>query len=245
MSEQDWKSRIKIRDDFRDLIPKLGDAELEQLHRSLCALGCRDPLVVWKGRDVLLDGHHRFKYCVEHGAEFRVVELACSDEDAARNFIILNQLGRRNLNARAAKILRGKLYMGRKKEHGGDRKSATVKSSGSSCHMKTEEQVAKETGVSPRTVRNDAAFAAAADAIGATAGIIAGTDKRAEKEIVEEAKKRSPKRTRKSSNAAGPKWRLTVDKLSKSIVSALGKLKGEDLTSAIEELHALLERSRA
>ena len=165
MSEQDWKSRIKIRDDFRDLIPKLGDSELKQLHLSLCADGCRDPLVVWKGYDVLLDGHHRFAYCSEHDVEFSVSEVSLLNEDAARNFIILNQLGRRNLNARAAKILRGKLYMGRKKEKGGDRKSDKAKSNSNSCHLKTTADiVAAETGVSARTVKNDAAFAAAADA---------------------------------------------------------------------------------
>ena len=166
MSEQDWKSRIKIRDDFRDLIPKLGDSELKQLHLSLCADGCRDPLVVWKGHDVLLDGHHRFAYCSEHDVEFSVSEVSLLNEDAARNFIILNQLGRRNLNARAAKILRGKLYMGRKKEKGApEGNSNASKQKGNRCPVvSTADIVAAETGVSARTVKNDAAFAAAADA---------------------------------------------------------------------------------
>jgi hypothetical protein len=55
------------------------------------------------------------------------------------------------------------LYISRKKEHGGDRKSE--ESSGKSCHLiesKTREAVAKETGVSPRTIANDAAYAEAA-----------------------------------------------------------------------------------
>ena len=55
--------------------------------------------------------------------------------------------------------------MGRKKEKGGDRKSDKAKSNSNSCHLKTTADiVAAETGVSARTVKNDAAFAAAADA---------------------------------------------------------------------------------
>jgi hypothetical protein len=54
------------------------------------------------------------------------------------------------------------LYISRKKEHGGDRKSE--ESSGQSGHLiesKTRDEVANETGVSPRTISRDAEYAEA------------------------------------------------------------------------------------
>jgi hypothetical protein len=57
------------------------------------------------------------------------------------------------------------LYISRKKEHG----VRGAEKSGNSCHSlesKTREAVAKETGVSPRTIANDAAYAEACDKLG-------------------------------------------------------------------------------
>ena len=50
---------------------------------------------------------------------------------------------------------------------------------------KTREAVAKETGVSPRTIANDAAYAEACDKLGiSTAAIAIGEEKRSRKEII-------------------------------------------------------------
>jgi len=51
----------------------------------------------------------------------------------------------------------GELYKLKKKKHGGDRKSEDF-SSGKSCHLKTEDEIAASQNVSARTVRNDADF---------------------------------------------------------------------------------------
>jgi hypothetical protein len=62
-------------------------------------------------------------------------------------------------------MLRGKLYISRKKsvtnpEGIGGKSNKIV--GGKSCHQQTREEVAKETGVSPRTIARDAAYAEAA-----------------------------------------------------------------------------------
>lgn len=180
---------IIIREDFKALCPPLTEAELEQLHCSLDGHGCRDPLVVWKGKNVLVDGHNRYAYCVANGIEFQLREIRFIHDDDAKNFIILNQLGRRNLSPEAASMLRGKLYYARKQEHGGDRRSHD--SSGNNCHSKantTAKQVADETGVSEKTVRNDAEFAAASEKLCITKDVIAGKIKRKRSRIVKAAK---------------------------------------------------------
>jgi len=83
--------------EFAALIPPLQEGELELLHASLDAEGCREALIVWQG--VLLDGHNRLAYCEEHEIAYETRDIELEDRDAARLWIAENQLGRRNLHA--------------------------------------------------------------------------------------------------------------------------------------------------
>src|SRR5438105_2413005 len=98
---------IKIDREFEHLIPPLSGSELADLHRSLDQDGCRDALVVWKGHNTLVDGHNRLKWCREKKSPFPVIELEFADREAAKLFIIHEQLGRRNLSPGAESYLRG------------------------------------------------------------------------------------------------------------------------------------------
>ena len=53
------RDEIQIDPEFKSLIPPLSNDERSQLLANLLASGCRDPLVVWKGHNILLDGHNR------------------------------------------------------------------------------------------------------------------------------------------------------------------------------------------
>ena len=173
---------LTIDPEFEALIPPLDPAELEQLHRSLQTHGCRDKLIVWRGQGVLLDGHNRYKYCTQNGIPFETVEISTMNRETAKCWIIMNQLGRRNVSPDVASMLRGIFYETRKKAHGaplGNSNPSVKKQSGKNCHIeRTEDIVAKETGVSPRTVRNDAKFAKAVEEKGLTAEVLAGKVKR-------------------------------------------------------------------
>lgn len=92
---------IKINPEFEKLIPPLDEKELFMLKQSLWKEGCRDALVIWRG--MILDGHHRYKYCKEKGLPFKVIERDFSTEDDAFVWMINNQMGRRNIET-AAKI---------------------------------------------------------------------------------------------------------------------------------------------
>lgn len=178
---------IKIDPEFRDLIPPLSEVELKQLHDNISFNGCLTPLVVWKEECVLLDGHNRYAFCKECDYEYDVKELKFPSREQAKDWIILNQLGRRNVSPDVAARLRGMLYISRKKEHGvrGAEKSGQ---SGHSLESKTREAVAKETGVSARTIARDAEYADACDKLGiTTASIASGKEKRSRKEIIQTA----------------------------------------------------------
>jgi hypothetical protein len=190
---------IKIDPEFRDLIPPLSQDELENLHISISNDGCLAPLIVWKQEGILLDGHNRYAFCKKCDYDFQVTEIKLPHRDSAKNWIILNQLGRRNVSPDVAARLRGILYISRKRSvtnpEGTNQHSE--EDGGKSCHQQTREEVAKETGVSPRTIANDAAYAEACDTLGiSTADLASGKEKRSRKEIIATAfpEKAKPKK---------------------------------------------------
>ena len=99
--------------EFQRLLPietESADAELDaELEK---AGGPRDPLVAWKGQNILLDGHRRYTLCKRHQWPYQVVEIELPDRDAARNWMIRNQLARRNVDPRSAALLRARLVDG-------------------------------------------------------------------------------------------------------------------------------------
>jgi hypothetical protein len=87
--------KITIDQEFARLVPKLADEEYSQLEKNIIKDGCREPLSLWQG--ILLDGHNRHKICQKHNIQFETVEIKLGSRDAAKEWIIRNQLGRRNL----------------------------------------------------------------------------------------------------------------------------------------------------
>jgi len=90
--------RIVIDPEFKSLIPPLTDDERRDLEASLKADGCISPVVVWYQQNILLDGHNRHELCRKHDIECEVHEIVLDSREAAKAWIIRNQLGRRNLN---------------------------------------------------------------------------------------------------------------------------------------------------
>jgi hypothetical protein len=151
---------VKIDKEFQNLIPPLSPSELADLHRSLDAEGCRDALIIWKGHDLLIDGHNRLRWCREHQKPFPVVEKEFADRDEAKAYIIEEQLGRRNLSSAAESYLRGKRYLETKKQG-----SRTDKTSGQTDRKTTAEKLAEEFKIGEKTIRRDALFAEAVDLV--------------------------------------------------------------------------------
>ena len=149
--------------EFRDWIIPLTAEEFSQLNQNLIEDGCRDPLVVWRqnGVAVLVDGHHRYTICKANNIPFRVEERQFSSREEAKNWIILNQLGRRNISPAQRAYLIGKIYRETKKAPSGraDREfgEETISS------PKTAERIAEQFNVSDRTVKNAEKFADAVE----------------------------------------------------------------------------------
>ena len=150
---------VKVDEEIRVAIPAPENGTAELLKKDIARRGVREPLVVWKEEGVLLDGHHRLAACRELGIEeVPTVEYSFPDKAAAINWVVLNQLSRRNLDKERRGELISFLYERLKGKAG--RKKKVVKKNGAHYepHLRTAEKVSQEAAkagikVSPATVK--------------------------------------------------------------------------------------------
>ena len=165
--ENDWDDAlprpelIVIDPEFKSLIPPLSSEERAQLEENLLKEGCRDPLIVWRGDNILLDGHNRFSICNQHDIPFYTVGIDLKDRQAAIFWIITNQLGRRNLNNYAISYFRGRLYNQLKQQ--GKRNDLTLGKNFTKLDSATK--IAAQYKVTERTIKNDAQFSSSIDTL--------------------------------------------------------------------------------
>lgn len=219
---------MKVDPEFKALGITQTDEERSLLLASLLKDGCRDYLILWKGHGVIVDGHTREEMCHEHKIPYKTREMPFKDRSEVVNWIIDNQLGRRNVNEEQKSYLRGKRYLKEKQPHGGqvpaEKGPETV-----SDPSDTAERLAEKFGVSDRTIRNDAKFAEAVDTLAKNVGpeikkeILSGDSELSKKDVLEAAaappkqqakavraaKKPKPKKPRQPKTAAddGPRQR--------------------------------------
>ena len=109
---------LLIDSEIKALIPALNPEEYDRLRKSISKEGCRDPLVIWGEKNIILDGHNRYQICQELDVKYNTVSLEFRDMDSAKLWILRNQLGRRNLSKIQFKILVGQEYELEKKLEG-------------------------------------------------------------------------------------------------------------------------------
>jgi len=149
----------QIDPEFQSQIPPLSAEERDQLKANIAAEGCRDALVLWNG--ILLDGHNRLEICEEIGKPYKTISIKLADRDAALEWIIRNQFGRRNLTtfARAELALKlepliaDKAKENTKLSKGRGKKGVQISAHLNNADRKTRTQVAKAAGVSHETIR--------------------------------------------------------------------------------------------
>ena len=155
-----------INNDFKSALPAPRAEEIAELEKEIRAHGgCYCPLIVWRSERglVLVDGHHRYEICRRLDLPFRVEEKQFESPDAALEWIIDTQVGRRNLTDSWSRYLLGRKYEALKRQ--GQRTDLT---SGQNVQKSTAaEKIADETGKNEKTVRRAGAYARALDKIGA------------------------------------------------------------------------------
>lgn len=122
-----------IDEDYKQCLPDLTEEEYKELENSVLKDGVLNPIIVWN--NVIIDGHNRYAICKAHGiSDFLVKEIKFNSKDEALEWILRNQLGRRNLtdfqrNRIALKYedIIAKRMKERMSKGGGDRKSVNKK----------------------------------------------------------------------------------------------------------------------
>lgn len=205
MRHEEIRNRIKILPELEDLIPPLQKEEYTQLEANILQEGCREALLVWEvpedsesarqGEYILIDGHNRYHFCTKHGLDYRINLSTFASFAEVKEYMIDNQLGRRNLSPEQISYLRGKKYNTQKLEKGKyareDHKGQfDPYESGEEIEEKpveqsdanltathkgqidpyevggtTAEKLAEQFNVSPKTIKRDADFAAGIDSM--------------------------------------------------------------------------------
>jgi len=185
--------QIIVDSEFQEWLLPLSPDEFELLEESIIQDGCRDPLVVWNG--ILVDGHHRYGICKTHDISFNTVESSLQTREEVKNWIINNQLGRRNVTPEQRNYLIGKMYRETKKDVGEHDGNQHTNGNGKEFpnSKSTAEEIAEKFNVSDRTVKNAEKFADAVDTLenqygeGVKNNILTGKAKLPQKAVIENA----------------------------------------------------------
>lgn len=102
---------LKIDPEFEKALPKLENSEYESLDRSIASEGFDEsyPIVIWKDKNIIVDGHNRHKICKFRGIEeVPVIETEFESREKVIAWIYRTQLARRNLSGDQYKYYVGK-----------------------------------------------------------------------------------------------------------------------------------------
>lgn len=154
------KQEMKVIPELEWLIPPLSEEEYENLEASIKDEGCREPLIVWDNDSeyVLVDGHNRFKICQSNGIDFSVKAKSFKDIEEVKNWMLANQMSRRNLTPLQLSYLRGLRYETEKKANGGMRVVSEAEGQNVPVPKRTSLLLSEEYSVDEKTIRRDAKF---------------------------------------------------------------------------------------
>jgi hypothetical protein len=193
---------------FEALMPKLTAEAYDRLEKKILKEGFREPLIVWKEQNILLDGHNRLSICKKHNIEYHVETVSLKNRNEALQWIVDHQLGRRNLTDQQRAYYIGKDYLLNKLPHGdADRftnpargQSVTLGETSIPCQNPVVEAIAEKYDVSTRTVKRDAEFAQAVDQLPEEEKekVLSGQSGLSKQEVIEAAPKRCPSCDRKA-----------------------------------------------
>ncbi len=117
-----------IDQEFKDMIPPLSQSEYYKLGENIKTHGCLSPIILWN--NIILDGHNRYEICKSNNIKFTTTKLSLKDRTDAIDWILNNQLGRRNLTRDAATLFLGMLYQSMVKKYGAPKRCKVMHQNG-------------------------------------------------------------------------------------------------------------------
>jgi ParB-like chromosome segregation protein Spo0J len=89
---------LKIDKEFEKLIPKLTDEEFNQLEENCKEHGIQDSIKIWSDENIIIDGHNRYKIAEKNNLRYETEYMSFENRNKVIEWMLINQLGRRNLN---------------------------------------------------------------------------------------------------------------------------------------------------
>ncbi len=155
--------KLKIDKEFQSLIYPCSDMEYENLELGIFDNGCQVPIDIWN--NTIIDGHKRYKICMEYEIPFTVNTLSLKYREEAICIIISKQLKRSDITTEMHKYLIGKYFEAKKQIyiHTVDFKDAKNRKRGILYHIAGI--VGKELNLAAGTVYKYSYFTRAIDSI--------------------------------------------------------------------------------
>jgi hypothetical protein len=150
---------LKIKEEFKKLIPPLTPDEYKQLETNCIEEGIRDAIITWNG--YIIDGHNRYKIAQDWQLSYKTISKNFDTEYDVIDWMLVNQFGRRNITPEQKSYLIGKKYENEKQRIGTNR--FTNNRGENFTSLKTAEKIAIEVGVSDKQVKNNEQFAKGID----------------------------------------------------------------------------------
>lgn len=152
---------LRIDPELEKCLPPLDEVTYQGIKDSLAANGYDKafPLIIWEDHDIIVDGHHRYKACVELGIEPIFVEHSFESLDDAILYALEHQDNRRNqtvtqkaLNGLKRKLTQARIDARRRQAVELNRDQGALSADLREVKGRACDRVAKLVGVSARTV---------------------------------------------------------------------------------------------
>lgn len=152
---------LRLNPEYDKLLPKMSEEEFAELKTSIQTEGQHYPIIVNEDLEVL-DGHHRFRACIELGIEPDFEVRKFDDKLLEKKFVIEANLRRRHLNnfqlvELAVPLLEIEKALAKKRQSKGGKNGRDMQLGLASDDVEPEpnakatDAVAKKAGVSTRT----------------------------------------------------------------------------------------------
>ena len=152
---------LEIKEEFKKLIPPLTSEEFNQLEQNCLAEGIREAILTWNG--FIIDGHNRYEIATKWNLDFQTKSKHFKEEEDVIEWMILNQLGRRNITKEQKAYLIGKRYENEKQKLGGQISKGLEQNV---PPISTAEKIGEEVGISHMQVKRNEEFAKGVDKLG-------------------------------------------------------------------------------
>lgn len=145
---------IKIDPEFKSFLPEISEEEYSLLEENIVKIGyILDPIIIWKGQNIIVDGHNRYQICRKLDIPIKIEEVEFEDREAIKEYMIDHHMGRRTLSSFQ------KVELALKMEKIIEERAKANQSAGggavrqkSAQPIKTREEIAKIAGVSHDTL---------------------------------------------------------------------------------------------